>query len=226
LSETFVRLLPLALAGLFLPTWTLYVIALLGTARPLADSTAFVLGNVVFRTGLGVLVLFGFSISLPSEPATQSGPTPLAAALFGLGAVVVTAVGVREFLNRDTPSGAAEAVLSRFRKMTPWIAFVLGFAAVAAPGVQYVYFLGGVSIIDEAGLGTAESLALLAVFVLLLQAMLVTPIVLYAMLRSRARPALDSMETWIITRGRLVGSVILAALGVYLAFRALEYFWT
>jgi hypothetical protein len=202
LSETFVRLLPLALAGLFLPTWTLYVIALLGTDRPLADSSAFVLGNVVFRAGLGILVLFG------------------------VGAVVVTAVGVREFLNRDTPSGAAEAVLSRFRRMTPWVAFAFGFAAVAAPGVQYVYFLGGVSIIEEAGLDTAESLALLAAFVLLLQAMLVTPIVLYAILRTRARPALDSMEAWIVTRGRLVGSLILGALGVYLAFRALEYFWT
>ena len=227
MAETFVRILPFALAGLFLPTWTLYVIALLGTDRPLADSIAFVLGNAVFRMGLGIAVLYGFSISFPAETAsTSAGPTPLAAALFGVGGVLAIAIGVREFTNRDRPSVATEAILSRFRRITPWIAFALGFAMVAAPGIQYVYFLGGVGVIEDAGLGAAQSLALLAVFVLLLESMLLTPIVLYAALRSRARPLLDSLQTWIITRGRLVGATILIALGAYFAYRSLEYFWS
>ena len=227
MAETFVRLLPLALVGLFLPTWTLYVIALLGTDRPLADSTAFVLGNVVFRMGLGVAVLYGFSISLPAGTMPDdASPAPLTAALFGIGAVLAIAIGVQQFLNRDRPSPAAEALLSRFRMITPWLAFVLGFAFVAAPGVQYVYFLGGVGIIDETGLGTAQSLALLIAFVVLLQAMLLAPILLYAALRSRARPLLDSMQAWIVTRGRLAGSIILMTLGTYMAFRALKYFWS
>jgi hypothetical protein len=92
--------------------------------------------------------------------------------------------------------------------------------------VQYVYFLGGVGVIDDARLGAAQSLVLLTAFVLLLEAMLVTPILLYAALRSRARPLLDSMQAWIITRGRLVGATVLIVLGVYFAYRGLEYLWS
>jgi len=47
--ETLAQLMPFAIAGAFVPTWTSRVIIFLGTDRPLGTSIGYVVGNFTYR---------------------------------------------------------------------------------------------------------------------------------------------------------------------------------
>ena len=55
-------LLPFAIAGAMVPSWTKYVIVLLGSKRPITNGLAFVAGNATFRLIFGVVALWLFAI--------------------------------------------------------------------------------------------------------------------------------------------------------------------
>ncbi len=113
--ETLTAVLPFALAGSILPTWTLVVIALLGTARPVANAMAF------------------------------------GAALIALAAWVWRS-------SRDPDAGSW---VERAEHIRPRTSFLAGLIAVASPGVQYAYLLGGIAAILESGRGLSSAAALL-----------------------------------------------------------------
>ena len=211
--ETLIAVAPFAIAGSILPTWTIVVIGLLGTARPVANALAFVAGNAVFRLALGVvLVLFATALPDSANLRLDSGgfspvvPLAVGIGLLGLGALVW----------RRPPAAEGRTLIDRAERVHPAIAFVAGLAAVAAPGVQYAYFLGGVAAIAETVAGTAARLAGLAVLVLALQWMLVLPVVVYLGLRTRADRLLETMKGWLKANGPRLGGGILFAVGLYL----------
>jgi hypothetical protein len=92
-----------------------------------------------------------------------------------------------------------------------------GVANFLMPGVQYVYFLGGMTIIVAPGLSQSAEVAWMLLFVAFLNVMLITPIVLFAALHERIRPGLNRMKSWLGRNGARLAGGILAFFGVYLS---------
>jgi hypothetical protein len=86
-TEAFIQLLPFILAGAFLPTWTSHIILFLGTDRPLSTSIAYVLGNVTFRMGLGLFVLFVADVAMP-QSADNEVVVPVWTAALAAGSLI------------------------------------------------------------------------------------------------------------------------------------------
>ncbi len=218
--EALVAVAPFVIAGSILPTWTVIVIGLLGTARPVTNALSFVAGNVVFRLALGAVLVF-FAAALPDSASLRldSGGFPPAVPLaFGLGFLGLGAV-----VWRRPPAAEGRTLIDRAERVRPAVAFVAGLAAVAAPGVQYAYFVGGVAALAETLASTTARLAALGAFVLALQWMLVLPVLIYLVFRSSADRTLEAMKRWLKANGPRLGGGILMAAGLYLTvFGVLE----
>ena len=217
--ETIGQLIPIALAGAFLPTWTLFVIVFLGSSRPLVNAGSFVAGNGAFRLTLGAFVLFGpVTVSVPRQVGALGAP--LAAAAFALAALGLGTLAVREFARRGAPSAPLPAWLARIEGASPLAYAAFGAAMVAGPGIQWAYFLAGTNVIATSEASAASQVALLVVFVLALEAMLLTPIIVYASAPERAATALGGMRSWLEHRQHAAASAILGGLALYCAWRA------
>jgi hypothetical protein len=217
--ETIGQIAPFALAGAFLPTWTIFVIIFLGTTRPVSNASAFILGNATFRMGLGLFVLFVTPVAVPELP--QSAQTPgFTGALYAVGAVVMALLAFGQFRRRNDPPRPLPGWVSKLEHMPPIVSFGFGALVVAAPGIQWVYFLGGVGAIANAGLSTVQSLALLAGFVFFLQLMLLAPLVIFVLFRARAEELLARFKAWLQRNSATTTMVILGLLALYFAWRA------
>jgi hypothetical protein len=218
LADAFLKMLPFLWAGAFLPTWASRVILLLGTNRPVVNASAYVLGNAAYRFALGFGLLFLFSSSavrefLDSIPALP--PTALLA--LGLG---ICGLGIWS-MTRPAPSeGSKPDWLRIYEGLPPLLIFAYGALGVASPGIQYVYFFGGVGALASEGLPAGQEILLLVVYVALLQTMLIAPIVIYVVYRDRADRVFDSMKSWLSRRGGFVIGLVLLGFGILFVVQA------
>lgn len=208
------KLLPFAIGGAFLPTWTSWVVLLLGTERPLGNSFAYVAGNAVWRIALGFGAIFIASISIPtSEQQTLAIPTWAAWAI----AAILLASGVWLVVFRPsgtrTPLERLSGWIGRLKRLPPWAAFGYGVYNCALPGSQWVYFLGGCAVIASSGLAWEWQIVLLAVFVASLETMLLAPILLYMRRQEAASAAFAHLDSWLARNAVSVLGGILLMLG-------------
>lgn len=209
--DTATALAPFVIAGSILPTWTIIVIALLGTARPIANSTAFVLGNAAFRALLGLAVLFVIPLPDSESFRLDSGAWDARVVIvFGVG---LLALAAWLWTRPAAPEGGSW--VERAEQIRPRTAFVAGALMTASPGVQYAYLLGGLAVVLETTGGLMERIVALGVFVLALQWMLLTPIVIYLVFRKGAERILARMKGWLKAYGQRLIAGVLGVAGAY-----------
>jgi hypothetical protein len=220
------KLIPIVVAGSFLPTWTRDTILLLGTGTPPWNSVAFVAGNASCRLAIGLVALFAVDSDRLSRLAanqSQSNPWVLAGAalvFFALALFTLRQSGSAAKADPDSVPGWMRA-LERF----PWYAaFGLGFLFMLMPGIQYVYFLAGMAVIASAGLGPIAEIGLLVLFVGALEVMLLTPLAIYAIHPRTSRALLERLKVWIGRNGQVVGAVVLTVIGIAFAVSAAVQF--
>lgn len=220
LAQTFTAMLPFILAGMMVPSWTKYVIILLATDRPMANSLGFVLGNFTYRMGLGFVALYVLNVRYVEETVENppGGQMPyLVVAGFMLMSLAV-------YLFRKEPretEGELPGWLQALGKVRPWMAFVAGLAMMAAPGVQYVYFLGAVSVLSNAELPTSQTFMLLLLASVMLEAMLLSPIVLFKLGGDRSKELTNRFKHWLGRNEFKVVAVIFFFFGSFMLLRGL-----
>jgi len=225
-NELLVSLLPVAIAGAIVPTWTSHVILLLGTRRPVLASSMYVAGITAARLALGIAVLFftgtdAFDSLAKSASRDAAVGTSTWLTVFGLLLLIPGLLLVFRRPKRETAEGVPRW-LARFEGFPPWAAFLWGAVNFLMPGVQYAYFLGGMTIIAAPGTNQAEQVAWMLFFVAFLDLMLVTPIILYLVYKEKAAPKLDAIKNWLGRNGGRVAGGILAFFGAYLLLRGLN----
>jgi hypothetical protein len=218
-------LLPIAIAGAVVPTWTAHVVLLLGTARPVLNASLYVLGITIARLAIGLIVILftGTAAFESMTQAAQSGRGAVPSAwVAGFGALLL-ATGVLLILRKPKPAEGSELPkwMRTLEGFPPWAAFTWGFVNFLLPGVQYIYFLGGMAIIVAPGMSQTAEIAWTLFFVGFLDLMLITPIVLFASMHERIRPGLDRTKSWLGRNGARLAGGILAFFGVYLLLRGL-----
>jgi hypothetical protein len=220
-QEAFRAMLPFALAGSILPTWTLMVIALLGTSRPAANAWAFIAGNAAWRLGLGVVVLFLIPDVRPPELPMLRRDVEITAYL--LVALITGALAAVEWFRKRRPDpGGPAKWMSRFESIRPLSAFATSALFCASPGVQWVYFLGGMTAIRAARLPASQQAALLLVFVLIVEAMLMTPALIYAVSPRTASRSLERFKGFLLRESHRITAVVLGLVALSFVWRAAQ----
>ncbi|HET6498895.1 MAG TPA: GAP family protein [Coriobacteriia bacterium] len=209
--DTVTAIAPFVVAGSILPTWTIIVIALLGTAHPTANSAAFIFGNAAVRTLIGLAVLF--VVPLPDSESFRLDSGAWDARLVVVIGVVLLGLAVWIW-TRPTVEESGSWV-DRAEQIRPRTAFIAGAAMTASPGVQYAYLLGGLAVILETTRGALAQVTELLVFVLALQWMLALPVVLYLLFREGSTRVLLQMKGWLRSYGQRLVAGILGVAAAY-----------
>lgn len=212
MGSTFVALLPFAIAGAFVPTWTSRVIILLASDRPVGNGLAFIFGNFTYRMLLGLVVLYIVGAT-NLQGLTESGSTPTS--VFVAAAALLWSLAFWLWRKGSNDTGELPGWLKALERVPPILSFAYGAFLVALPGVQYVYFLGGMNVLANARLSTTETLILLVIFCALLQAMLLVPVVAFALFKDTAESKLTAIKNWISRNGDRVTAGLLVLFGGY-----------
>jgi hypothetical protein len=209
--DTLAAIAPFVVAGSILPTWTILVIALLGTARPVVNSAAFILGNAAFRMLLGLAVLF--VIPLPdSESFRLDSGVWDARIVIALGLALLA---LAAWLWTRRPEREGKTWVEKAENIRPRTAFLAGAAVTASPGVQYAYLLGGIAVILETASSGLGEVVALAIFVLALQWMLALPIAIYLLFPQQSARILQRMKAWLGAYGQRLIAAVLGVAGAY-----------
>ncbi len=218
LGSTVLTLMPFVAVGAFLPTWTLYVVILLGTKRPLANGIAFVAGNATFRLALGAAALA--AVKLPRIDLGGGGDPEQEAIRAALLGALFLALALAQWRQRGSSGAGASRVFALLERTPPWLSFVLGFAFCAAPGAQWLYQLGALGVIQELELNLAAELTWLVAVVFVLELMLLAPLFIYVVLRDRADALLARFRSWLEKNSARAAAYLLGTVGGLLMVRA------
>lgn len=212
--ETMVKLAPFALAGMVVPSWTKYVVILLGSGRPTRNSLMYVFGNATFRLMLGVVALWMYDVPVVEQGASDP-PGPEAVWLIVPGLLLW---GFAVYLFRKPPSTdeTMPKWLQALEAVKPWMAFWTGFTMVALPGIQYVYFLSGVAVLATSSLTVPQTVLALLTFIAVLELMLLTPIVIFVRSGERGQEAMAKIKTWLTKHEYQVGAAVLFVFGGFM----------
>jgi threonine/homoserine/homoserine lactone efflux protein len=209
--DTLTAIAPFVVAGSILPTWTILVIALLGTARPVVNSTAFILGNAAFRMLLGLAVLF--VVPLPDSESFRLDSGVWDARIVILLGLALMALAAWLWTRRPEQEG--KNWVEKAENIRPRTAFLAGAAVTASPGVQYAYLLGGIAVVLETSSSGLGEVVALTIFVLALQWMLALPIAIYLLFPQQSARILRRMKVWLGAYGQRLVAAVLGVAGAY-----------
>jgi hypothetical protein len=216
-AELLARLIPLGLAGAISPVAIVACIALLFSRRPLANAAAYAAGiaTVLACVGAGVLVAFG-----PGSVADAESSRVVNALELTLG-VLLLVLAAGQALGRAGPDSPPPGWMAAVERLGPGRAYAFGVLVESTNVKRLAIYLAGLSEISRSDVSTRQSVAALALFVLLLLGGVLAPIAVYAASPERSAAMLGATRAWLLTHNRRILAVLFALVGAVLIERGL-----
>ncbi len=213
----------LALGVAISPIPIIAIILMLLSKKAGANSLAFALGWVVGVTGaLTVVILASGAIGTGSGGAPSHGVSVVKIIL----GVLLLLVGLRNWKKR--PKAGEPVVLPKWlqaiESITPAKSGGLGVALSAVNPKNLLLIVGGGLAIANAPTSTGGKVVAAIVFVVMAISTVVTPVVLYRVLGTRAQSTLESLNAWLQANNTTVMAVLMLVIGVVLIGKGLSGF--
>jgi hypothetical protein len=167
---------------------------------------------------LGIAALS--AVHLPKVTLGGGGSRQQQAVQAAILGTLFLALAVAQWRQRNASAGTAGKVVDLLQRTPPALSFVLGFGLCAAPGAQWLYQLAAVSVIQDLDVGRAAQFLWLAAVVLVLEAMLLAPLVIYVVDRPRADVVLGRFRDWLQHNAARAAAYVLGTIGGLLLVRA------
>jgi hypothetical protein len=220
MAESLAAVLPIAVGVLLSPLPVAAVILMLFSPRARVNGLCFLGGWVA-----GLAAVGGLTLLLGSTQDVEQGG---AAARWTLAVKLLVGAGLlflayRSFEKRprEGEEPALPAWMRAVDSFTPARALGLGALLSGVNPKNLLLTVGAMAGVALAGLPTGQSLAVLAVFVLVGSVSVAVP-VFYALLGGEpARARLDGWKAWLVEENAVVMAVLLLVIGVKVCFEAL-----
>jgi threonine/homoserine/homoserine lactone efflux protein len=209
------NVLPLAIAIAVFPVPIIAAVLVVGSDRGLAKGLAFVLAWCAGLAIVGVLVLLLGGVADASEGGEPA--TWVSWLLLGLG-LLCLAGAAKQWRSRPGP-GEEPPVPGWMRKVDDFTitkAAGAGFALTALNPKNVLLTVAAAAEIAELGLPAGQEVAVLAVFVVVASAGVLTPVVLAVVLGDRSRGLLDGLKGWMARYNATIMSVLFVLIGAKL----------
>jgi Sap, sulfolipid-1-addressing protein len=230
MGDLWSTLLPLVVASALVPVQITLTVLLLRSS--VATAAAWVGGMTATRLVQGVLFGIVFAEAGAAAPEGEAGPGPvvsgvlLVVALLFLTKAVKTVMGGGSGGNGGSGDDDEDAAPPRWMRLTesvtPGRAFLLGAGYVAVAAKLWVFTLGAIGAIDEAGAGGAASVALFLLFVALAEAIPIAAVAYAALAPSSSRAVLESASVWLERNTRIIVIVLGFVFGAWFLLKALQ----
>jgi threonine/homoserine/homoserine lactone efflux protein len=208
------NLIPLAIGIAISPVPVIAVIMMLSSGKALKNSLLFDLGWLVAITALGVIGVLALG---GKNVAGHKGAGPASdIADVVLGVLLLFLAARRWMRGRGGAEEKEPRLLKSIDSLRPLTAFGFGAALILVNPKNLMIALAGIAQILKADPGTGASFAALAVFIVVATIGVALPVVVYALMPSRAASILGSWKTWLAEHNSAVMMYLLLVLGIFL----------
>ena len=191
---------PLVLGSALVPAQLIVTIALLRSPTGVRAAAAFIAGMSSVRLLQGAV--FGLVIqgsAAGDDPATAS---TLRSALLLVVAILLLVMAVKKLVTDEDPDAPPPAWLTRAGSLTPGRAFLTGAGLLVIAPKFWVFNLGAIAAIEEAGLAWSAAAAAFLVFVVLTALPTAAIVAVVLVTPDRADLLLERLADWIERHNR------------------------
>jgi hypothetical protein len=219
-ADLWSTLLPLIVASALVPVQITLTVLLLRSS--VGTAAAWVGGMTATRLAQGVLlgVVFAGAGALSQG---QDGPGPVVSVVLLVVALLFLTKAAKLLLGGDDDEDAQPPKWMKLTEsVTAGRAFLFGAGYVAIAAKLWVFTLGAIAAIDEAGLGSATSVALFVLFVALAEAIPIAFVAYAALAPSSSQVLLGKVSAWLGKNNRVIVIVLGLVFGVWFLLKALQ----
>jgi hypothetical protein len=212
-------LLPLIVASALVPVQiTLTVLLLRASVKTAA---AWVAGMTATRLVQGVLFGFVFA-GAGALSGTEDGPGLVVSGVLLVVAVLFLTKAAKELLGGRDDDAPPPKWMNLTESVTAGKAFLFGAGYVAIAAKLWVFTLGAIGAIDEAGHGAAASIVLFLLFVALAECIPIAVVAYAALAPESSQGMLERVSAWLERNNRVLVIVLGLVFGVWFLLKALQ----
>jgi len=214
-------LLPLVVASALVPVQITLTVLLLRAS--VGTAAAWVGGMTATRLVQGVLFGLVFA-GAGALSGSQDGPGPVVSVVLLVVALLFLTKAAKLLLGGgdDDEDSQPPKWMKLTQSVTAGKAFLFGAGYVAVAAKLWVFTLGAIGAIDEAGLGRAASVALFLLFVVLAEAIPIAFVAYAALAPSSSKTVLDRVSAWLEKNNRVIVIVLGFVFGAWFLLKALQ----
>lgn len=216
MGEVLGTVVPLALLIAISPIPIVAQILVLFTDAPKLNAAAYLVGFVA-GVGAAFALLLGVAQVLDAATAGTDRSALRSWVLIGFG-VLLLAAAVRRFARRPREGEEPRMPdwMSRIASLTPSRSVVLGAGVGLLNPKNLLAVVPAAAAVGSSSLGTAESVAAAAVFVVVAAVGVSVPLVAAVVMGERADPVLRGWKEWLTRNNALVMAGLFLVLGIWL----------
>jgi hypothetical protein len=221
MGDLWSTLLPLIVASALVPVQITLTVLLLRSS--VGTAAAWVGGMTATRLAQGVLFGIVFA-GAGALSGSQDGPGPVVSVVLLVVALLFLTKAAKLLLGGGDDDEDAQP--PKWMKLTESVtagkAFLFGAGYVAIAAKLWVFTLGAIGAIDEAGLGSAASIALFLLFVVLAEAIPLAFVAYAALARDSSQAVLHRVSAWLEKNNRVIVIVLGFVFGAWFLLKALQ----
>jgi hypothetical protein len=220
MGDLWSTLLPLIVASALVPVQITLTVLLLRSS--VGTAAAWVGGMTATRLAQGVLFGIVFA-GAGALSGSQDGPGPVVSVVLLVVALLFLTKAAKLLLGDDDDEDAQPPKWMKLTEsVTAGKAFLFGAGYVAIAAKLWVFTLGAIGAIDEAGLGSAASIALFLLFVVLAEAIPLAFVAYAALARDSSQAVLHRVSAWLEKNNRVIVIVLGFVFGAWFLLKALQ----
>ncbi len=215
------EILALALVAMFFPALLAVVLVALRSRRPELLLASFYAGGILSATSVGLVIVFSLQDAAVSSSSSNSLDPAFYIVLGALSFVAAWVVHDRQLLVKkekspeETEQGKPDRLTRALDRGAPY-AFVAGLLLCAVPGVSALVALKDIA---QLGWGTAETVAMVIGFFLIMFSFIELPLLGFVVAPEQATAKTMAFNSWLDRNANRLATSVLVALGVFLILR-------
>jgi len=214
-------LLPLIVGSALVPIQYVITTLLLRSRAGKVTAVAWVAGMTVVRLAQGLV--FGLIIgSSTSDGGTSDGPSSATSLLLLAVAILFYVAALKQLLGHPDEDAPPPKWMAMVEEATPGKAFLLGLGVLAIGAKFWVFTLGAIAVIGDAGMDRPASITTFLLFVVLAESLQLALLVVAYVLPDRSSAILDRLASLLERYNRILVIGLGLVFGSWFLIKALS----
>lgn len=217
MGGAFAELVPFIVGGGIVPIHVILVLMLLRGEGGPGRAIAFVSGAILVRLAQGAV--FGLVFSSASDAGGDERSGTIKATLLLVLGVLLLITAVKKLRKEDDPDEPPPKWMATVASAGTPKAFIFGLLSIAIAAKQWVFTLGAIGAIQDAGVDRTEGILLFLLFTVLASSLLLAPIIFRIVAPRRSTHVLAAAGDWLERHNGTIVLVVSVVFGVFFLAR-------